>query len=210
MTITAFKADPLNPVVVDVAIDTAGVKTKVEDFVKAYNDFQKFVTDQGATAARGDQSSIGRDPLLRQIKDQVRASLVGQYSTGGAFSALSQVGIEFTRTGTMALNAGMLTSALANGTVDLEKLFAGSTGTPGAFAALDTQLDAFTQSDGLIPGARKQVTEQATRLTDSIAAMQDRLAFRRAALQREFIAADAAMSQLQGQSGSLANFGASL
>lgn len=210
VTITAFKQDPLNPVVVDVAIDTAGVKTKVEDFVKAYNDFQKFVTDQGATAARGDQSSIGRDPLLRQIKEQVRASLVGQYSTGGAFSALSQVGIEFTRTGTMSLNAAMLTSALANGTVNLEKLFAGSTGTPGAFAALDTQLDAFTQSDGLIPGARKQVTEQATRLTDSIAAMQDRLAFRRAALQREFIAADAAMSQLQGQSGSLKNFGTSL
>ncbi len=210
VTITAFKQDPLNPVVVDVAIDTAGVKTKVEDFVKAYNDFQKFVADQGATAARGDQSSIGRDPLLRQIKEQVRASLVGQYSTGGAFSALSQVGIEFTRTGTMSLNAAMLTSALANGTVNLEKLFAGSTGTPGAFAALDTQLDAFTQSDGLIPGARKQVTEQATRLTDSIAAMQDRLAFRRAALQREFIAADAAMSQLQGQSGSLKNFGTSL
>ena len=62
----------------------------------------------------------------------------------------------------------------------------------------------------MIPGARKQMTEQATRLTDSIANMQNRLAVRRAALQREFIAADAAMSQLQGQSGSLANFGASL
>ena len=77
-------------------------------------------------------------------------------------------------------------------------------------ATLDTQLDAFTQGDGLIPGARKQMTEQATRLTDSIANMQDRLAIRRAALQREFIAADAAMSQLQSQTGSIASFGSSL
>ena len=43
-----------------------------------------------------------------------------------------------------------------------------------------------------------------------MAAMQDRLAIRRAALQREFIAADAAMSQLQGQTGSLAQFGSTL
>ncbi len=40
--------------------------------------------------------------------------------------------------------------------------------------------------------------------------MQARLAVRRAALQREFIAADEAMSRLQGQSGSLASFGQNL
>jgi flagellar hook-associated protein 2 len=210
VTITAFKKDPLATIAVDVATDTAGVKTKISDFVKAYNDFAKFVTDQGVSAAKGDQSSIGRDPLLRQIKDQVRATLVGQYGTGGAFSALSQVGIEFTRTGTLTLNEATLTAAIANGTADLEKLFAGSTGTPGAFAVLDTQLDTFTQTDGLIPGARKLMTDQATRLTDSIATMQERLAFRRAALQREFIAADRAMSQLQSQSGSLASFGSQI
>ncbi len=54
------------------------------------------------------------------------------------------------------------------------------------------------------------LTDQASRLTDSIAKMQDRLATRRAALQREFTAADQAMSQLKSQSGSLAQFGASL
>ena len=210
VTITAFQKDPTKSIVVDVATDTAGVKTKIQDFVKAYNDFQKFVTDQGTSALNGNTASIGRDPLLRQIKDQIRSTLVSQFGTGGAFSALSQVGIEFTRTGTLELNEATLTSALASGTVEIERLFAGSTGIPGAFATLDTQLDAYTQSDGMIPGARKQMTEQATRLTDSIANMQDRLAVRRAALQREFIAADAAMSQLQGQSGSLANFGASL
>lgn len=210
VTITAFQQDPAATIVVDVATDTASVKTKIQDFVKAYNDFAKFVTDQGAAAAKGDQASIGRDPLLRQLSDQVRGALVGQYATGGALSALSQAGIEFTRTGTLTLNEATLTTALAGGTAELAKLFSGAPGTPGAFAALGTQLGTFTQAGGLIPGARKQMTEQATRLTDSIATMQERLAFRRAALQREFIAADRAMSQLQSQSGSLASFGARL
>lgn len=210
VTITAFRRDPNTSIAVDVAADSAGLKTRITDFVKAYNDFAKFVTDQGTAAAKGDTSSIGRDPLLRQLKDQIRATLVGQTGSGGAFSALSQVGIEFTRSGTLTLNETTLAAAIEDGTANLETLFAGSTGVPGIFAALDTQLDTYTQSDGLIPGARKQMTEQATRLTDSIANMQERLAQRRSALQREFIAADRAMSQLQSQSGSLSQFGSLL
>lgn len=203
VTFTAFRANPASTVVVDVAQDTASLKNKIATFVQAYNDFTKFVTDQGASAARSDQASIGRDPLLRQIKEQVRSTLAGQAGTGGVFSALSQVGIEFTRTGTLTLNETALNDAVENGTADLERLFAGTAGTPGLLAMLDTQLDNFTRSDGLIPGARKQATEQATRLSDSISSMQDRLAIRRASLQREFIAADRAMSQLTSQSGSL-------
>lgn len=210
VTITAFRRDPSASIAVDVAPDSAGLKTRIGDFVKAYNDFAKFVTDQGTAAAKGDASSIGRDPLLRQLKDQIRSTLVGQTGGSGAFTALSQVGIEFTRSGTLTLNETTLAAAIEDGTANLESLFAGSTGVPGIFATLDTQLDTYTQGDGLIPGARKQMTEQATRLTDSIANMQDRLAQRRAALQREFIAADRAMSQLQSQSGSLSQFGSLL
>lgn len=210
VTITAFQKDPANAIVVDVAADSAGLKSKLSDFVKAYNDFAKFASDQVTAAGKGDPSSIGRDPLLRQLKDELRTSLVGQYSTGGAFTSLSQIGLEFTRTGQMQLNETTLTSALTNGTADVEKLFVGISGTAGAFATLDTQLDRYTQTDGLLPGAKKQMTDQASRLSDSIATMQDRLALRRSALQREFIAADRAMSQLQSQSGSLAKIGASL
>lgn len=207
VTITAFQKDPAKTIAVDVSADTAGLKSKLTDFVTAYNAFAKFVTDQTAAAGRGDTSSIGRDPLMRQLKDEMRMTLVGQFSTGGAFTSLSQIGLEFTRTGQLELNETTLTSAIANGTADLEKLFAGVSGTAGAFATLDTQLDRYTQSDGLLPGARKQMTDQASRLSDSIATMQDRLAIRRASLQREFIAADRAMSQLQSQSGSLAKIG---
>ena len=86
----------------------------------------------------------------------------------------------------------------------------GSTATPGVFATLDTLLDTYTSTGGMLPGARKLLTDQASRLTDSIGKMQDRLALRRLALQKEFTAADAAMSQLKSQSGSLAQFGASV
>jgi flagellar hook-associated protein 2 len=209
-TITLFRQDPATPVVIDVAADPSQLKTKVTDFITAYNELVKFATDQAAAAGKGDQSSIGRDPLLRQLRNQLRSALSGEYGAGGPLTALAQAGIEFTQTGTLALNEATFDAAAKSAASGIPALFAGTTDTPGVFGTLGTLLGSYTQGDGLLPGARRQLTEQASRLTDQIATLQDRLALRRAALQREFIAADQAMSLLKSQSGSLAQFGTQL
>ncbi len=209
VTITAFRKDPAATVSVDVSNDSTGLKDNVKAFVTAYNDLARYATDQAALAGKNDPASIGRDPVMTQIKSQLRMALSSEYATGGVFSALSQVGVEFTRTGQLTLNETAF-GAAASKPAELEKIFVGTTATPGAFRTLDKLLDTFTTSDGLLPGARRTLTDQASRLTDSIARMQDRLAVRRAALQKEFTAADMAMSQLKSQSGSLAQFGASI
>ena len=209
VTFTAYKRDPATTVIIDVTADSSGLKDNVKGFITAYNDLAKYAADQAVTAGKNDPASIGRDPILAQVKNQLRAALSTEYATGGVYSALSQVGVEFTRTGQLQLNESTFATAASN-TSELQRLFVGTTGTPGVFGALDTLLDTFTATDGLLPGARKMLTDQASRLTDSIAKMQDRLAARRLALQKEFTAADAAMSQLKSQSGSLAQFGASV
>jgi flagellar hook-associated protein 2 len=210
VTLTLFREDPAKSIAIDVTADNAALKTRIESFVTAYNDLVTFATDQAAAAGRGDQTSIGRDPLLRQLRNQLRSALSSEYATGGALTALSQAGVELTRTGTLELNAARLDEALAGGTAGLAALFTGTEGNPGVFAGLDGLLDNYPQGDGLLPGARRQLTEQASRFDAQIAAMQDRLALRRAALQREFIAADQAMTMLKSQTSSLAQFGAQL
>ncbi|MGD9905845.1 MAG: flagellar filament capping protein FliD [Vicinamibacterales bacterium] len=210
VTLTLFRQDPAKTVAVDVSEDNEALKTRVQAFVTAYNDLVQFATDQSAAAGRGDETSIGRDPLLRQLRSQLRGALSQEYATGGALTALAQAGIELTRTGTLSLNEARLSEAVAGGTTALAALFTGDATTPGVFAGLDALLDGYTQTDGLLPGARRQLTDQASRFNDQIAAMQERLALRRAALQREFIAADQAMTLLKSQSNSLAQFGAQL
>ena len=82
-------------------------------------------------------SQIGRDPLLRQLRNQLRGALSSEYATGGALTALAQAGIELTRTGSLELNETRFDEALADGTAGLAALFTGSTGNPGVFAGLD-------------------------------------------------------------------------
>jgi flagellar hook-associated protein 2 len=208
VTLNLLREAPGTPIAIDVVNDASALKDRLRSFVTQYNDLLKFATDQGKSAANGDTASIGRDPLLRQLRDQIRSSVVSEYVTGGAYTSLSQVGVTLSRTGQMEFNEAAFSAAVANGTADVDRLFAN--GGTGVFASIDTGLDRYTQTDGLLKGVTKQLIDQSSRLSDQIASMQERLAVRRAALQKEFIAADQAMTQLKSQSSSLANFGVSV
>jgi flagellar hook-associated protein 2 len=209
-TITLYKKDPAATVVVEVAADSSALKTKLQTFASAYNDLVKFATDQNTSAGKGDQASLGRDPVMRTLRNTLRSALTAAYNTGGPFKYLSEIGVEMTQSGTIQIKDSVFNDAIKNGASNATTLLAGTTGTPGALASINTLLENYTQSSGLLRTARDQATAQVTRLGTQIIRMQERLAVRRTALQQEFTAADAAMSQLKNQSGSLSAFGQSL
>lgn len=200
-TITLFKKDPVNSVAVDVAEDTAATKAKLQTFVSAYNDIVKFMNDQNLAAAKN-EGSIGRDPVVRGLRNALRSVLSTEYSTGSPFSYLSQIGVELTRTGTMQINDAVFDAAIKSST-DVSRLLAGTDSTPGVLKSVTDMLKQYTNAQGFLPSAQTQLNAQISRLGDQVARLQDRLAIRRATLQQEFTAADAAMSRLKSQSGSL-------
>ena len=211
VSLTLFKKDPSSTISVDVASDTSALTSKVSDFVNAYNDLVGFATKQATAAGKGDPTSIGRDPVMRALRNSLRSAISTAYPTGATSSYLAQAGIEFTQSGTLQLNTRVFNAAVSSGSVDLATLFAGSTtrGTTGAFGSLNDLLTSYTQGAGTLASVQDQLSGQITRLTSQIDAMRARLDIQRTALQKEFTAADAAMTQLKNQSGSLASFGVS-
>ncbi|MCC7416261.1 MAG: flagellar filament capping protein FliD [Acidobacteria bacterium] len=210
VTLTLLRADPQSTVAIDVADDTSALKSKIAAFVAAYNGLVQFANDQ-ATAASNGQPAIGRDPLLRQLRNSLRAAFSSSYaSTGSALEYASRAGIEFTRSGTLEFNEETFDAAAVAGTTEIAKLFAGDSSTPGIFAAALDLVTTYTRAAGLVSSAQQVLADQLSRLGDQVAAMQERLALQRAALQQEFTAADTAMSTLNSQTGSLASFGRSL
>jgi flagellar hook-associated protein 2 len=201
-TVTLYRQDPAQTVTIDVATDPAAVKTRVEKFVTAYNDLLKFATDQSASTG---EASIGRDPLLRELRNTLRGALTGAYSNSGPLRHLAEIGVELQQDGRLSINASRFNAAMADGFDNVAALVGG---TGGAFTAIGSIVERYTASDGLLSKARQGVTNRLSRLDDQVAAMQDRLAIRRLALQKEFIAADQAMSALRSQSTSLSAFGA--
>jgi len=206
VTITALKKDPATTVRVGVATDSTSLEAKVEEFITAYNDIVKFAGEQNAAAVEGKAGAIGRDPLLRQLRSRLRTELLGEHGSGDV-KRLSEVGIEFTSTGTLKLNTAAFRAAIADGPATVQELFAG---TGGVFGGVGTLLSEYTASTGLISSVQERLTKQIGSLDTQIANMQARLAVQRQALQTEFIAADVAMSRLKSQSSALGSFGSGI
>jgi flagellar hook-associated protein 2 len=201
-TVTLLRQDPAATIAVDIAADPSALETKVERFVTAYNDLLKFATDQNAMSG---EASIGRDPLLRELRNALRGALTAAHTNSGPLRHLSEIGVELQQNGRLELNQSRFSEAMASGFDDVAALVGGPT---GAFAGMGALVERYTESGGLLNEARDRVNDRLGRLDDQVAAMQDRLAIRRLALQKEFIAADQAMSLLRSQSSSLSAFGA--
>jgi flagellar hook-associated protein 2 len=202
VSVTLQQEDPLATVVVTVERDTDDLTDRVRAVVTAYNDLISFVDTQARSRGTG---TLANETLLRGLKSDLRSVLTATYGSG-TYQHLAEVGIGFTRTGKMELDESLLAEALGNDAAALDDLFASSPAT-GAFPSVQALVKSYTQSDGFIAGARERVNDEMGRLDGRIADLQERLALRRATLQREFIAADALMSRLTSQSGSLAAIG---
>jgi flagellar hook-associated protein 2 len=204
VTLTLNDADAAKTVVVKVSKDVDGAKSLVKSFVDSYNSVLSFFTDQ-TTAATAGKASIARDPLVRGFRDAMRAALQDSYTDETTFGRLAAVGIGFDATGKLTLDDDAFETALDGSPADLQTLFAGSSGDGGAFGAINDLIDSYTGSGGLIADARTRLTSSARTMSDRIDVMQARLDIRRATLQREYAAADAAMTQLNGQGSALSS-----
>ncbi|HET9371598.1 MAG TPA: flagellar filament capping protein FliD [Vicinamibacterales bacterium] len=206
VTLTALQKDAATTIAVDVAADSSALEAKLQSFVDAYNGLVQFLGEQREAAGRNEASSIGRDPLLRQLRNALRTDILGAHGTG-TFTRLSEVGIEFTRTGQLQLDKAKLADAIE---LDADAVRAMFGGAGGAFTTIESDLEQYTQTSGFIDNATGRLDDQIDRMDQQIANMQSRLAIQREALLREFVEADSLMARLRNQSGSLANFGAGL
>lgn len=207
VTLDLLAKDAQKTVVVNVGRNDTAILDKVDSFAAAYNDLVKFATDQTAAAAKGSTGTLGRDTVLRTVRNSLRSALSDAFGSG-TYTTLSQVGIEFDKTGKLTVNRGTLGSALSANPSAVQSLFADSSS--GAFKSVSGILDEYTRAGGFVPSARTRLSDEMRRLSQRTDDLSARLAIRRSALQKEFIAADSAMSRLNAQKSALQGFATSL
>jgi flagellar hook-associated protein 2 len=147
---------------------------------------------------------------VRNLRSELARVLNTERSVGGVFTAISQVGLSFSRTGTLEFNEAEFDAALDRDQAGVQALFRGAGADPGAFGALSTTIGTYTAAGGLLPTVQLRLDEQVVRIGQRIDDFELRLAARREALQREFTAADLAMKQLNSSLGQLGSLGASM
>lgn len=204
-TLSLKSADAAKVVVVDVTRDTTAAADAVQKFVTAYNDLQTFMKAQDTDAVAG-KASIGRDPLLRGFRDAVRQALQAVHGPG-TVARLAVAGLSTDMSGQLKLDRKMFDQVIGAEPAAMQELFSGADGNGGAFGALSTLVESYTEAGGLVSDARDRIDDQLKNLRARMDRLDAQLAVRRAALQKQYIAADLAMSQLNSQSGSLQSLG---
>jgi flagellar hook-associated protein 2 len=184
-----------------------GAKDNVDKLVNAFNDLIKFTEDQNLAASTGDGASIARDPLLRGLRGALRERLLADYAVGGEYTSLASVGLGFDRTGRLTFNKSTFDAAVQDGRDDVAALFSGKGTDKGVFTDLKETIALYTNADGLLKTTDERLDDQSRAISARIADLEERLALRRETLQREYIAADQLMSQLNSQRSALSSLG---
>jgi len=205
VSLNLLKKDLAATTTITIGEDLASAKARIGKVVDAFNDLVKFSEDQNLAAGKGDASNVARDPLLRGLRNVLRDALTADYAAGGSFKSLAAIGLEFQRTGRVTFNEKTFDTAVASNFTDVKRLFTGDGSTTGAFTTLAGLLQTYTKADGLLKDTNDRLTQQVSALSRRIDDLTARLAVRRAGLQREYIAADTAMSQLNNSVSSLSS-----
>lgn len=158
--------------------NTASVTTAINDFVKAYNSLQ---TTAGSLTAYDADTKTGAalmgDSTLRNLQTRIRQALTTPQA-GGAddMKVLTEIGVGFTKDGTLAVDATKLDKALSTNLEGVSKLFASASGsTAGYGKQLDALVEDLTKSGGTLKVATDGITTTIKQLDEQYNAMQTRV-----------------------------------
>jgi flagellar hook-associated protein 2 len=189
---------------VTVAADTGSMRSRISDFVDAYNAVQSYIDDKTkitTSAGKVTTSVLSANREVQSWAHELRSLAFGTISSGGTVNRLEKLGLDFTSTG--ALKVGdeeKLTTALTENSTDVEAFF--TTGTTGFAAKFDKLLGSLTDA---ADSAQKALTKTNSSLDTQIADLQRRLDQQRELLTSSFLAMESAQARIQQQSTALTN-----
>ena len=136
-----------------------------------------------------------------------RATFTAVNNNGGRYKYLSEIGLEFTSSGELKLDETKFNDALTQHPADVQLLIQGAGATAGVFDNIKTRLDGLDGTAGLVKSSRTAIETTLKGYRDRIEAQQLRLSVRRLELQKQFSAADQAISRLNAASSKLSAIG---
>lgn len=201
-----------------VTADTEALRSKVQDFVDAYNGVMDWIsagypefgaastastTEEGEDAADSNSlSSLLRgDASINSVKRQLQGLLSTVVDSSGALSSLSQLGISTQRDGSLSLNATELEKQLSSNFTDVGKLLAGDDAGEGVMKKFNSALLQLTStSSGLYAEKKTRYDAAVARLDKQILNTEALMDKKELALRERFNAMELLVSSMNTQS----------
>lgn len=200
---------------INVAGDTAALKSKIEDFISKFNSVQTIIDQQtkitpgsdGKVTAAIFASNHEISDIGSSLRSKVFETVPG---LSGTIQRLENLGIDFsgTKNELVIKDATKLDAALTGNAEQVRELFSNTTN--GLAARLNSFLSIVTGSTGTLATQTSSLSSQGKSLDAQIAAMERHIVQQQRLLEQSFIRMESAQAQIQNQLASLTNaFGGS-
>jgi flagellar hook-associated protein 2 len=195
VTISLNKADPLTTETMSIALDTASAKSKVNDFIKAYN---SLASTMSSLSSYDDKTKRGGpllgDATLRSVQNQIRQALSNATQGVTGVSTLAEIGIKTNKSGALEVDSSKFDKVITANFDGVSQLFASDN---GLAKRLDGVLNNYLSFDGALSSRVDGVNKQIGDITDQRQKLSTRLTEIEARYRKQFTAMDALVGQLQ-------------
>lgn len=192
---------------ISVKDDSAASASKVQQFVDAYNEVVKYVSEND----RVDRDESGKDakilfgPLAGTSLDEglqsaLRAAFSSSTTSGNIVNTLADLGISTQRDGTLKFDSSAFSSALSSDPEGVRTV-AGNLGE--SLASVDGTIAQYTRFNGLIDAASKSGSDEISKLNSRIGTIEAALAKEQESLTARFARLESLIGQLSSQQSSL-------
>lgn len=207
---------------VTIAQDIDAITSKVEAFVKAYNDIINTIKENTQKSTKNSDGSLSLtlqgDSTMRSLRNQLADMMNAVVGDTKGFKLLSDIGLEVDKgvtsaslmTGTITFDKELFKQKLQQNPAEVEKMFTSEavanedntvTGQDGIGTMFKKVMKAWTDSvEGIITSKIKGYDSEISYLTEQIQSMNDRLEIKEASLKTKFVNLEVVMSTLNSQS----------
>lgn len=184
---------------VAVAADASNVSASVKNLVESFNAVNEIVNDQFTLDPNTNrQGSTAGDASLRGVMARLRAELSRPGGLGVGYQYLSDVGVRFQKDGSLTLDEGKLSAALADDPTAVSRLFLATE--DGIGKRLPEAVNDFvSQVDGALTFRQKGIAQSIKRIDEKVVREEERIAAMQERLTRQFSALEEIVSQLKSQ-----------
>ncbi len=201
VTLNLLKSEIGTTTSLSIENDNSAITNNINAFVKGYNEVVSFVTGQ-STLGESDAGVLAGDSGLNAIKRNLQDLLTTVTDNSGSFKALSQLGLETQKDGTLVINSGTLSSAIESDLEGVISLLAGEEDGDGGIATqFEDYLSLLTDStQGIYAGRQQSISSNINRIDNNITLMEMRLEKREETMRNQFNSMEILVSSLNAQS----------
>ncbi len=209
MVLELKQAAPGREIYLSVKEDQEVISGKIKSFVEAYNAVLSFIQNQHKLqkdkSGKEHLGPMGGDSILRSIESRFRRLIQNpQYGVEGSVSQMNQLGVEFTRNGTLNFNQDKFNAQLTGDPQSVSNFFRGDGFNTGFVSAVKREISALTNNAfGPLATRKRGIQQKVDNINKQIDNKERQLTKREESLRTQFSNLESKMSQLQSQGAAL-------